>query len=212
VVLQSEMSALLAPPRRASRADPPLEGEEKGAVPDFMRAGLPATLMAKPMAEPRAMNKPSKSYPRPLSALVAPCLGDVFARQGFASGELVTHWAEIVGPEIAALAEPLKLQWPRPVADEPAEPAVLLLRVEGPAAIEVQHLAPQILERVNRYLGWRAVGRVGIRQAPLARAAARKRPPPPDEATTAAIAATLKVDDAPLRTALARLGAVVKGQ
>jgi hypothetical protein len=156
------------------------------------------------------MNKPSKTYPRPLSALVAPCLGDVFARQGFASGELVTHWAEVVGADIAALAEPLKLQWPRPVADDPPEPATLMLRVEGPAAIEVQHLAPQILERVNRYLGWRAVGRIGIRQAPLSRAPARKRPPPPDEAATAAIAATLAVEDAPLRGALARLGAAVK--
>jgi hypothetical protein len=161
------------------------------------------------MAERLAMNKPSKSYPQPLRDFVRPCLGDVFARQGFASGELITRWVEIVGEEIAAMAEPLKLQWPR--TGEEAEPATLLLRVEGPPAIEVQHLAPVILERVNRYLGWRAVGRIGIRQAPLARRPSAIRPAGPSAAETATVAATLGgIDDAALRDALARLGAAVK--
>lgn len=157
------------------------------------------------------MNKPSKSYPQPLRDFVRPCLGDVFARQGFASGELITRWAEIVGEEIAALAEPLKLQWPRSGSHQEAEPATLLLRVEGPPAIEVQHLAPVILERVNRYLGWRAIGRIGIRQAPLARPRSAIRPAGPTAAETATVAATLGgIDDEPLREALARLGAAVK--
>ena len=157
------------------------------------------------------MNKPRKTYPQPLGNFVSRCLGDVFARQGFASGELVTHWAEIVGAEIAALAEPIKLQWPRAGGHEETEPATLVLRVEGPPAIEVQHLAPVILERVNRYLGWRAVGRLGIRQAPLARRRSSDRPASPSAAATAALAATLTgIDDAPLRDALARLGAAVK--
>jgi hypothetical protein len=157
------------------------------------------------------MNKLKKTYPRPLADLIGRCLGDVFARQGFASGELVTHWPEIVGAEIAAHAEPLKLQWPRGGADDAPEPATLVLRVEGPAAIEIQHLAPVILERVNRFLGWRAVGRVALRQAPLARRAARPARPAPDAAAAARIAAGLGgIDDADLRAALARLGAAVK--
>ena len=44
-----------------------------------------------------------------------------------------------------------------------------VLRVEGPAAVEIQHLAGVICERVNRFLGWRAVERVALRQAPLRR-------------------------------------------
>jgi hypothetical protein len=155
------------------------------------------------------MNKPFRNHPRPLADLIGRCLGDVFARQGFASGDLVTHWAEIVGADVAALAEPVKLQWPRAVGDEPPQPATLLLRVEGPAAIEIQHLAPAILERVNRYLGWRAVGRIGIRQAPLARLPVRKRPSPPDEKAVAAAAAKLEIEDVPLRAALARLSVAV---
>lgn len=162
------------------------------------------------MAESILMNKPGKTYPRPIADLVGRCLGDVFARQGFASSELVTHWPEIVGDEIANLAEPLKIQWGREDGLEAAEPATLVLRVEGPAAIEVQHLSPVILERLNQFLGWRAVGRIRLRQAPNPVAATPRRPKPPTAAETEAVAKTLSVEDQSLRDALARLGAAVK--
>src|SRR5438309_3310017 len=112
------------------------------------------------MTEPRAMNKPSKRYARPLADLLGACLSDAFAQQGFASAELVTRWTDIVGPEIAAHAEPIKIQWHRGEAGEPPEPATLILRVEGPVAIEIQHLSRVILERVNRFFGWQACGRL----------------------------------------------------
>ena len=51
------------------------------------------------------------------------------------------------------------------------QPGTLVLRVEGPAAIEIQHLTGVILERVNRFFGWQAVDRLAIRQAPLSRRA-----------------------------------------
>src|SRR5713101_4477122 len=82
------------------------------------------------VAEPHPVNKPGKSYPRPLKDLLHKTLGDVFAKQGFASTELVTRWTEIVGAEIAAHSEPEKIQWPRPVEGQPREPGMLLLRVE----------------------------------------------------------------------------------
>jgi hypothetical protein len=158
------------------------------------------------------MDKRRRTFPRPLAELVAPALGDVFARQGFAASELVTHWPEIVGDEVAACAEPLKLQWPpRRDPDELSE-ATLILRVEGPAAIEVQHAGDVILERVNRFLGWRAVGRLSLRQAPLRRRPPRRAPPPPDPARQAQVAAGLRdIADEGLRAALARLGAAVRG-
>ena len=81
----------------------------------------------------------------------------------------MTRWPDIVGAEIAAHAEPLKLQWQRTQDGEPTEPATLVLRVEGPAAIEIQHQSGVILERINRFFGWQAVGRLALRQAPLKR-------------------------------------------
>jgi hypothetical protein len=102
-----------------------------------------------------------------------------FRKQGFASVELVTRWREIVGAEIAEHSQPEKIQWPRGAQDAGApEPGTLLLRVEGPTALEIQHLSGVILERVNRFFGWQAVAGVRLRQAPLSRTAERGRPRP----------------------------------
>ena len=155
------------------------------------------------------MNKPSRPIGKPLRELLNKLVGDAFARQGFASAELVTRWDDIVGHEIAAHSEPIKLQWPRRTDDEDGEAGTLVLRVEGPAAIEIQHLAALICERVNRFLGWRAVERLALRQAPLRRRqprAARTE----DPAAAAPIAETLSdIKDDELKEALARLGAAV---
>lgn len=157
------------------------------------------------------MNKPSRSFPRPLSDFTAATLSDGLKAQGFASAELITRWAEIAGPEIAAHSEPMKINWPRTVGDEPPEPGTLVLRVEGPAALEIQHLSAVILERVNRFFGWQAIGRIALRQAPLHRREPPTPPPPPDPEAAARIAAAMPaVEDDDLRQALARLGASIK--
>src|ERR1700757_1593060 len=122
------------------------------------------------------MSKPGRSYAKPLSLLLSDVFKDAYAKQGFAARELVTRWAEIAGADVAAHSEPLKMQWPRPVEGRPQEPATLVLRVEGPTALEIQHASDVILERVNRFFGWSAVGRIALRQAPLSR---RDRPAPP---------------------------------
>jgi hypothetical protein len=157
------------------------------------------------------MNKPARSFPRPLSAFAGATLSDALRRQGFASTEIVARWTDIVGAEIAAHSEPLKINWPRVDNEEAPEPATLVLRVEGPAAIEIQHLSSVILERVNRFFGWRAIGRLALRQAPLKRRARQAAPPAPDPATAARIADTLpQIEDESLRQALGRLGAAIK--
>jgi hypothetical protein len=78
-------------------------------------------------------------------------------------------------------------------------------------ALEIQHAADVILQRVNRFFGWSAVGRLALRQAPLSR---RDRPATsraPDATSVAKVAETLSaVEDEELRAALARLGASIK--
>jgi hypothetical protein len=157
------------------------------------------------------MSKPGPISAKPLSTLLGGVFSDVFAKQGFASRELVTRWAEIAGPEIARHSEPLKMQWPRPVEGQPQEPATLMLRVEGPMALEIQHMSDVILQRVNRFLGWNAVGKLALRQAPLSQPSARKPPKAPDADAVARVAETLgTIEDDDLRAALARLGAAIK--
>jgi hypothetical protein len=157
------------------------------------------------------MSKPSRSFPRPLSELLGATLNDAFKAQGFASAEILARWADIVGAEIAAHSEPIKINWPRAMGDEPPEPATLVLRVEGPAALEIQHLSAVLLERVNRFFGWQAIGRIALRQAPLRRREPRKAPAAPDPEAAARIAASLpQIADEDLRQAIARLGAAIK--
>jgi hypothetical protein len=167
------------------------------------------------------MNKPTPLVGRPLRDLLGKVVGDAFTRQGFASAELVTRWREIAGNDIAAISEPIKIQWPRASPSPSAaanaagsgwgQPAgTLVLRVEGPAAIEIQHSAQVICERVNRFLGWRAIERIAYRQAPLRRVA-RKPRRKADTAAAARVAARLpEIADDDLRSALSRLGAAVK--
>src|SRR5689334_6988218 len=163
------------------------------------------------MTEKSSMSKPGPVSAKPLSVLLSDVCSDAYAKQGFAARELVTRWAEIAGPEIAAHSEPLKMQWPRPVEGQPQEPATLVLRVEGPMALEIQHSSDVILQRVNRFFGWSAVGKLALRQAPLSRRDRPSPPPPPDAKAVAKVSETLSaVEDEELRAALARLGAAIK--
>ncbi len=156
------------------------------------------------------MNKPSRAFAKPLRDLAGKIVGDAFTRQGFASAELVTRWSEIAGADIAAVSEPLKIQWPRPMNGEEREPGTLVLRVEGPAAIEIQHCTNVICERINRFLGWRAIGRIVLRQAPLRRAAGKTRRRIDPAAAARGAESLTAVDDQDLKAALARLGAAIK--
>jgi hypothetical protein len=157
------------------------------------------------------MAKPRPISAKPLSVLLSDVFSDAYAKQGFAARELVTRWAEIAGAEIAAHSEPLKMQWPRPVQGQVQEPATLVLRVEGPMALEIQHASDAILERVNRFFGWSAVGKLALRQAPLSRRRRSVVPSAPDPKSVAEVAKTLSsIEDEELRAALARLGASIK--
>lgn len=99
-----------------------------------------------------------------------------FARKGFADPTLVLRWSEIVGPEVARLAVPVKLS-------EAAAGGTLTLKSEPAAALFLQHETRQICERINAYLGRAAVGRLRFVQAPLA---ARPAPSPPRRPGTVA--------------------------
>src|SRR3954465_11363310 len=120
------------------------------------------------------IKKPGPIPAKPLSVLLGGVFADAYAKQGFASRELVTRWAEIAGQQVANFSEPLKIQWPGPRGGQPQEPATLILRVEGPMALEIQHSSDAILQRVNRFFGWNAVGKIALRQAPLSRPKPRR--------------------------------------
>lgn len=154
------------------------------------------------------------SGPRPIGAYAARALDPSARARGFATTALLSEWPAIVGAELAEFTMPDRLVWPRrrEDAEEPSpkkswrpEGAVLVLRVEGPRAIEVQHRSGQILERVNAYFGYRAIAEMRILQAPVARKTAR-RPAAEPPIDPNVLPASASVEDGGLRAALLRLG------
>lgn len=131
-----------------------------------------------------------------------------FRRQGFAQSEVLMRWSEIVGSDLARLATPVKLAFRR---GSPAG-GTLHVRAAGPAALELQHLAPTVVERVNTYYGYRAVERLHIVQGPASGPAKAK----PARSRTLSPAAKSRLDtmvnrtaNDGLRAALRRLGTQV---
>ena len=112
---------------------------------------------------------------RPVSDLLPQAGGVAFRRFGFVQSAVVSRWREIVGERYAGVSSPESIRFPPGKRKE----GVLTLVVEGAHAPMMQHVAPVIAERVNRFFGYTAVARVQFKQGAvqLARARARSAPP-----------------------------------
>ncbi|MCU4179046.1 DUF721 domain-containing protein [Bosea sp. BH3] len=149
---------------------------------------------------------------KPLAELIDDCIAPALAAQGFAGRTIVALWPEIVGERLGARSRPLKIDWPRrrPAPGEASEPATMVVRVEGAFALEMQQLGPIVIERVNTHLGWRAVGKLVLKQGPVATVEPRKPAPVLDAAAAARVEEQVApIADEGLREALARLGRAV---
>jgi len=89
-----------------------------------------------------------------------------FERYGFATAEIAAEWPTIAGAKLASFTLPEKLKWPRGARRTgetgQRDPATLILRVEPAFALEVQYQTAQIIERLNRHFGYRAVSDIRI--------------------------------------------------
>ncbi|MGH6857606.1 MAG: DUF721 domain-containing protein [Methylocella sp.] len=160
--------------------------------------------------------RPSKiPWSRPLADLVQTAIDPVLRRHGFGSSDVVLFWDDIVGERLGPMSRPVRVRWPARQIERAAEngpaPATLIVRVETGFALELQHLAPIVIERVNAHFGWRCVARLLLQQGPVAAPPlVRHGPGPVDEAAeTAAETIVGNGVDEPLRQALTRLGARV---
>ncbi|MBG0809006.1 DUF721 domain-containing protein [Methylosinus sp. H3A] len=162
------------------------------------------------MAGP-ATGRSKSRQSRSLGEFVDKALDPLAARQGFSESSLLLRWEAIVGARVAAICEPMKLQWPPRAKNRPAEkkdePATLALRVEPGFGLDIQHMSAAIIERVNTHLGWRCVAKVTMKQEPLLPRRVRPAKPPVDlAARRQAEAVTEGVADERLRAALVALG------
>jgi hypothetical protein len=133
-------------------------------------------------------------------------------KRGFAEAGLFTHWAEIAGAALAASSLPIKLSFPHAGQKGGArEDGTLTVRCGGPAALELQHLAPSVLERINGHFGYRAVSRLKIEQGDVTRAKPPRALPPLTASEKGEIERAVgAVDNPEIRATLTRLGNAIR--
>jgi hypothetical protein len=168
-----------------------------------------AAKVAGPAAE---REHPERQYPerqywgfRAVGVAVSKLTVPIVTRRG--GGVLVrlkAEWAAIVGPDWS------EVSWPATLGRD----GVLKLRAALGAALELQHRAPLIIERINLFFGRAVVSRLALVQGPLPLASGARRPviPPLSEGEAKALDQRLsEIADPDLRAALAQLGRAVSG-
>jgi hypothetical protein len=159
----------------------------------------------------RARPKTSK----PVGSFVPQLVREACWRRGFNNIDIVLRWREIVGPALAAQTWPLRIEWPRRqetvlrpdgTAEAGAQRTRLVVGSTPARALDVEYAKRDIVERVNRYLGYRAATELAA--APDYTIA----PEPPGRAPGAVPSVRptpVPAAEDPLKAALARLGRAV---
>lgn len=128
----------------------------------------------------------------------------VFQKHGFAQGDVLSHWPTIVGEQLAAITRPEKLRQGR----TEGAGATLYLKVQAGRSLDVEYAAQSIMERVNTFLGFRAVTGLKLSQVHGLLLVPTLKPAAPAIPDTVS-ARVAPIADPELQAALARLGASV---
>ncbi|MCW3834559.1 DUF721 domain-containing protein [Sphingomonas canadensis] len=163
----------------------------------------PRTTTRKPKAEAQRANRA-----RPVSELLPSVGRAAFRRFGFVQHSVVSRWGEIVGDRYAAVSAPEAIRFPRGQRDS----GVLHLVVSGAHGTMLQHVAPEIVERVNRFFGYPAVARLAIRQGDVKRPGRAVAPPAPDHVPDELGESLRGIADPELKAVLESLAAGVAAQ
>lgn len=123
---------------------------------------------------------------RPLADLIGASLSPACRKRGFTTAELISAWPDIVGDRYAHRVSPDRIIWQRGLrgreeaggssGQTPEEPAILEVHADGATALMLSHETQVVVERINSFFGWAAIGRIRIVQRPVA---ARRRSPLP---------------------------------
>lgn len=166
-----------------------------------------------PVSRPR---RPAYIPGKAVGTFVPRLTQKAFEKYGFSAATLLTDWATIVGPALARDTRPERLKWPRGVEayseiDESASGrpgATLILKVDPARALDIEYKRGQILDRINGYFGYRAVGEIKIMQEAIVAAQRQGAAIAPVRSAAAPPAAKpdlSSVTDDGLRAALERL-------
>ena len=115
--------------------------------------------------KPKPYRRPRGGGAKAIADLMPEIGRAAFRRFGFVQSSVVSRWDEIVGSRYAAVSEPVSIRFP---VGKKAD-GTLEMIVEGAHATMMQHVLPEIIERVNRFFGYAAVARIKMRQGRVSR-------------------------------------------
>lgn len=171
-------------------------------VPPARKTAVRKTAARKPKVDADA---PRANRSRAVAELLPAIGGAAFRRFGFIQSSVVSRWPEIVGERFSGVSTPESIRFPMGQKQD----GVLTLTVRGAHAPMMQHVIPEITERVNRFFGYAAVARITIRQGEVAKPRV-KAAPPPLRTVPADLGLSLKgIADPELRAVLESLAAGV---
>ncbi|MDO9488240.1 MAG: DUF721 domain-containing protein [Sphingomonadaceae bacterium] len=133
-----------------------------------------------------------------------------FRRFGFVQSAIVARWPEIVGEKYAKHSAPDALSFP----PGKRSGATLTIVCSGSFATMLQHVEPQIIERVNRFFGYSAVARVSLKHGELPPRPSRDAKPELKPLSAEMVSMLKPIGDPGLRASLEALAqqiAVTKG-
>ena len=128
-----------------------------------------------PSPKPKPFERARGGPARQIADLMPEIGRTAFRKFGFVQSSVVTRWPEIVGERHARACAPESIRFP------PGEKrdGILQLVVKPAHAPIIQHVIPEIIERVNRFFGYKAVAKVKIRQGEVKPPSAEPRPTAP---------------------------------
>ncbi len=146
--------------------------------------------------------------PLPVAQDVTSLLQHHLKARGFSQIELVTRWPEIAGGNLSAHCFPSKL------SAASAGGATLTLVANDRAALELQHQAPKLIDKINTYFGRTLVSKIKVVAGDVAKPVVTRPGPRPLSVReeTELRAWTSSVEDPILRDALTRLGRNALGE
>lgn len=125
-------------------------------------------------------------FARAVGSFVPKVVAAAFEKFGFHTAEIMTSWETIAGADLARMTRPEAIKWPRGTKARPAvddegargSGATLVIACDPAFALEVSYRTREIIDRINRYFGYRAIAQLRVVQTPKSDNSADCKSPP----------------------------------
>lgn len=95
-----------------------------------------------------------------LSDVLGKVTDSIYSKKGYVEGQILTNWMNIVGSEIASCSIPDGVVF----SGNKKHAATLKIQVSSDKIFELDFMKDSLIERINNYFGYNAIGRIVIKQ------------------------------------------------